>query len=798
MNWTKLLVSATLVAALALAGCEGDDGRDGAPGPAGPAGPPGPPGTGVDPGAPVGDPAGVLSGTITGVAIDTAASAFVTVTFEVTDAAGAPVSGLTQFEAGISKLVTPAGDRPYWQSYINRETPFRPTTVLWAYVENGEAIEIEPGVYEYTMSTDLEAAKDQTFPNITSPAGTAVLESLDLEFDPTVPHRLVVGAYTPRGTTPTTFLNMVVDFVPDSLPDLIPGLTNWVVTNESCGSCHGSSENRSLLAFPNVHDGVRYDVNYCGQCHSGNMYDGEQSTDTEWVKLDMVTMIHKLHADTGDYFASSRDYGNVHYPQPVSNCLTCHDNNRMPKPEDRAAADALIFQERPSTEACGTCHEVDFTREGLFHLFADAPASLCLGCHGPDSVVLPVADLHNDFYSTPNNPVVAEDFYVFEFEIAAVVLNEVLEPQVRFRLLADGAAIDLDNLPDGLTGLGNLAFRLAYSMPQGDSVSGPAVPMPIDFNNRGGESRQYYDLDVPLVDGESFDQPVSRSLSDAVTAPGFAGPDAEGYYTTAFGIGPTPAAFPEGSVLRAIGFEGYFNTPGPDSVDAGNISGETILVGIGEGVDHPRRKIASIDNCNACHERLGFHSNSSRRGSVDYCTTCHNPEVSSSNVFAGVIPDVWDKFDTPVSAQLSMNLKDLVHATHAGKPVGGDPIREVPFAFIRGTVAGGRGQGAYDFSDIGYPAALADCETCHLPDTYKLPIESGALWSVVDAVPALAGTAADYAPEVAERQGPTAASCYGCHNTSVAKAHFELNTTPTGEACATCHGAGRLVPGHDE
>jgi OmcA/MtrC family decaheme c-type cytochrome len=509
-------------------------------------------------------------------------------------------------------------------------------------------------------------------------------------------------------------------------------------------------------------------------------------------------MIHKMHVNGLAYNVDGRDYTSVHYPQPVSNCLTCHDNNRMPKPAGRLAADAVAFQERPSAEACGTCHNINFTTGSFSHLFGNAPASDCLTCHGPGTTIAPLTAYHNDFYSTPNNPVVAEDFYVFEWQIASVVLNASLQPQVKFRLLADGVPMVLNALPTGVTGLGNLAFRLVYSMPQGDSVSGPAIPAPIDWNNRGGGSRLYYDLATPLVDGNSYDQPVNRSLSNAITAVGFSGPDAEGYYTTAFGIGTTPAAFPAGSLLRAIGFEGYPNTPGPalPENEGANISGRTILVGIGENAPKPRRVIADIEKCDACHERLGFHSNSSRRGDVDYCATCHNPEMSSSNVFSGLLPEPR-AFDTPVSAQLSMNLKDLVHATHAGKPVGGDPIREIPFAFIRGTVAGGSGQGPYDFSDIGYPAKLADCETCHLPDTYKLPVDSGALWTVVDAVPALAGNAAAYAPELAERQGPTAASCYGCHNSAAIKTHLDLNTTSTGEACSVCHGSGKIVPGHD-
>jgi OmcA/MtrC family decaheme c-type cytochrome len=803
-NWTRLLATATCAASLALAGCSGSDGKDGpagppgppgAPGAPGPEGPPGPPG-GFDP---IGDANGVLTGSITNVEIDTSASAFLTVTFEVQDGTGLPVTGLTSFAFTVAKLVSPTGERAYWQSYINRAAPgSRPTVTLWATAESGTPTEIEPGVYQYTLAADLETAADR-LPELTSTAWPAIRDALDLAYDPAVPHRVGI-----QSTTSGIRYNAVMDFVPADLPTLIPDLVNRVVTNESCGSCHGNSADRASLSFPNLHGGLRFDADYCVTCHNPNFYDGYQSTDTEWVDLDMVTMTHKLHGASQlgiQYSASNRSYSSLGYPQPVTNCLTCHDNNRMPKPEGRSAADHVAFQARPSEDACGTCHAIDFSDGGFNHNFAGSPASTCETCHGLDAQIAPVANFHNDFYSTPNNPVVAEDFYVFEWQIASVVLNDDLQPQVKFRLLADGEpmdlAADLSGLPAGVTGFGNLAFRLVYTMPQGDSAYGPAIPAPIDWNNRGGANRQYYDFNDPLADPNlrSFDQPVNVSLANAVSA-GLEGPDAEGYYTTVFGIGGTLPAFPAMSMLRAIGFEGYPNTPGPAAVGGQNVSGRTIVVGIGENAPQPRRVIADIENCDTCHEKLGFHSNSSRRGSVDYCSTCHNPEMSSSNIFAGVLPS--GTYEGYAVQQLPNNLKDMVHGIHAGKPVGAAAIREVPFNFIRGMFAGGGGgAGPHVFEKVGYPASLADCQTCHLPGTYNLPIPSGALWTVVDAVPALAATVELYAPELAVRMAPTGATCYGCHNSSTVKAHIDLNTTATGEACAVCHGAGKIVPGHD-
>jgi OmcA/MtrC family decaheme c-type cytochrome len=805
-NWTRLLATATIATALAMAGCSGDDGKDGAQdpagptGPTGPAGPTGPIGQPAPTPTPVGNAVGTLSGGITNIAIDTSASAFITVTFTVDDAAGKPVTGLTAFEFGIAKLVSPTGEPPYWQSYINRQGPAsRPTAVLWATTERPTTAkpvtEISAGVYKYTFSTDLEAAKNQTFPGLTSPAAVDVLAKLDRTYVPTLPHRLTVAS-----TSGASRYNAVMDFVPANLPTMLPNLVNRVVTNESCGSCHGASADRSLLSFPNLHGNTRFDADFCVTCHNPNMYDGYQSTNTKWVDLDLVTIVHKLHSDSGDYFASSRDYGHVHYPQAISNCLTCHDNNRMPKAAGRNATDAVAFQLRPSAEACGTCHEINFTRDAFSHQFANSGATACFSCHGPNSGVAPVANYHISNSSSPNNPLQPAGYVQYEYQIASVTVNELNQPTVRFRLLANGTPVDLKNLPAGMA-LGNMRFYTAWSAPHpGGPKAGPAIAAPVDFNNIGTNAgRVWWDIVGGVstsLNVRSFDQP--RSLGNLSAFVSTLIPAANGYFDTLPGITATPFAYPANAVLKAVGIEGRPNSQGVPIDTSAKIG----FAGT------PRRTIVSEANCLACHETLAFHG-SSRINAPDWCAACHNPENSSSNIFAGVIPPIVADPVTgqlvngageSTSGELPMNLKDLLHGLHAGKPVGGAPIREIPFAFIRGNVMGGSGNGYYDFSDIGFPANIADCDVCHIPGagTYKLPIVNGAMWSVVEGLPgAVPGTTGPHNPGLTVRMAPTGATCYGCHNTSTVKAHIDLNTTASGEACAVCHGTGKIVPGHN-
>ncbi len=214
---------------------------------------------------------------------------------------------------------------------------------------------------------------------------------------------------------------------------------------------------------------------------------------------------------------------------------------------------------------------------------------------------------------------------------------------------------------------------------------------------------------------------------------GRTGPDANGYFTTVAGIHPTtPLAFPAGSVLQSVAIESYL------TVNGVNLGGDAVVGFVGT----PRRSVADINLCLTCHEGLGFHSNSGRRNNITHCAMCHNPETSSSNTFAGWLERAGTGPAPPAAgtilfsstevagwlpfAEKPMNMKDLVHGLHASSK------RVIPFNFIRGTPAGGSGNGAYDFDHIGYPTRLSECGACHAStSSYDLPLDQNALWSVV-------------------------------------------------------------------
>lgn len=168
----------------------------------------------------------------------------------------------------------------------------------------------------------------------------------------------------------------------------------------------------------------------------------------------------------------------------------------------------------------------------------------------------------------------------------------------------------------------------------------------------------------------------------------------------------------------------------------------------------------------------------------EYCSTCHNPEISSSNIFAGTA-DYTGK--TKTYAQQSNNFKEMIHSIHAAG------VRNTPFNFIRGNPNATGGNGPMVFDEVGCPARLADCAACHKPGTYGMPSNDNYAWSVIDAQPSLVATAAAFSPLISTHQGPGTGTCGSCHDSSAAKAHYAINTaTEIGaEACSTCHAPGR-------
>lgn len=862
------ILAALALAGSALMGCGGgggDAGPQGEQGPTGPAGPSGDPGTPGPSGPATGSSTGDLTGSITAITIDAAASQKVTVTFTLKDAAGLPVAGAEEknFEFHISKLMPATVNAPtHWQSYINRsdqENGGPKVFIGGAERAKPTAVAGKVGEYTYTFCTPLGGvATFQYYGSGKEPAGAcsstvvanagtiasaawdAVKGGLDLAYSANASTRLAIAGRD------GAIVNLVQDFVPGSLPALSSTTANEVATNASCGACHAeNSAQRAKLLFGTKgsgHLGRRYDIRLCVACHNPNGYDPANSTDAKWSTLDFKVLIHKYHG-THDYPQNSpfggvgaigTGFNNNTAAPGVLNCRTCHDNQNpkvLPhQPASRPAADKNAWKANVSQQACGSCHDgsvataVDFSNhQGLNFIQGGKPVNdACEVCHGVTSrypeVAVPSA--HATPYPSYNNPELSRGAKKVEYQIASVTVDGTGKPTVKFRVLVDGTPLDLKSLPTSTIAIGAVNMKLAWSAPMPApttaAFSGPAIAKPLDWNNFGSNSgRSYWNREINIQTGTTsgpangtaltaaaFDQPPGVNLSNSGVIASLTGPDGDGYFTTVPGISPTsPLAFPttKGELtLRAVAIESYLTISYDDNgtKKSMNISGKAALKGVDGASSTLRRAVVDIDSCNTCHERVGFHSNAGRMNNPDYCVTCHNGELTSSNIFAGEATfSLAPGGGTFYYSQKPNNFKDLIHSIHAGaKRKVANPLD--PFNFIRGNPNASGGSGPMVFQNVVYPAQIGDCKTCHLPGSYKVPESPQYAWSAIDAFPAL-GTIASFDPTKTIRQGPSTAACGSCHNSTHNRAHFAQNTTaPLGESCATCHGPGQLFEAH--
>jgi OmcA/MtrC family decaheme c-type cytochrome len=205
----------------------------------------------------------------------------------------------------------------------------------------------------------------------------------------------------------------------------------------------------------------------------------------------------------------------------------------------------------------------------------------------------------------------------------------------------------------------------------------------------------------------------------------------------------------------AVGIEGYKNfTINPGTVNSAVVRdvgfNQVFYFPVGGAKVAPRRQVISQALCAGCHDKLMLHGGI--RQNVEYCVVCHNPTVTDVGMRkTGDIPE-------------SINFKTLIHKIHTGSNLTTD------FTVM------GHGNSVNNYNAVGYVGNTSDCEKCHLPGTYDLPLPDGLITQT---------TPRDYLTT----QGPATAACLSCHTTKAAASHAATMTSATlGEACDACHG----------
>jgi len=751
----------------------------------------------------------------------------------------------TESTASAPNNVGPDGE-PVLASALQATTDAKPTAMAAT-----QLVYNSQGYYTYTFATDI---RDPAFVgnNLTTNGVT---------FEPTRTHRIAIQLSYTNTAGETVRVNPYYDFKfvaytegctnADGCYYAVP-LTNPATETrimadvKSCNTCHNN------LA---LHGGGRVDVQFCVMCHTEGTVDANSGN-----MLDMRNMVHKIHAghmlkygySIWGYGSTEHDYSHVGFPQDLRNCNKCHSNTPAEgNPYQTAQGDN--WKAVPSRRACGSCHDgIDFTKpfgDGngttlnpdlpwatYGHVGGEqADDSQCATCHSAAAIGgvyhIPVTAavsgtapaLTTTYYAANDNRLPA-GAHTVDYDIQSVSINGSRNPVMVFRILQDGARMDLNTATStsdtaiwsGFYGAPSIYF--AYSIPQ-DGVATPA-----DFNAYVNTSL------LGIWNG-------SGTTTNAGT---LTGPDSNGYYTVTMTGRTIPA---DASLLTgAMGYAAMYqtNVPGYERtcgtapcVNGLNVTAEDkskAATGF-----TARRITAEADRCNNCHGKLGlftettFHSG--QRNDPKMCAMCHNPNRSSSGWSAdstAFVHGIHGASKRTVSYNWHSTVYDAAGVSQSSSTL----LSAIP------------GYTVSKFGDIGFPGILSNCENCHAPGGYDFSAglsqvqnrlhrtaaqgtmaAAGTVGSLSLSPYVTAGTAYGTAstsncnsvancnqPNGNLVNSPIANACFGCHDGQTTadpslsvEAHIESNgggsiyldratALTKQESCMLCHGPTQLVP----
>jgi OmcA/MtrC family decaheme c-type cytochrome len=568
---------------------------------------------------------------------------------------------------------------------------------------------------------------------------TNITSPVAVTYDPTLTHRLAMQI---ENDMPVT--NVIYTWQPST--GATSGiLTRDIVTVDSCNECHNK------LA---MHGGGRIDTRYCVTCHNPGTADP-----TSGNTVDFKVLIHKIHRGATlptegvtivGYHNSVNDFSDVVFPQDTRNCTKCHDGS------DAATPDANNWQYRPTKEACGSCHDDVNFDTGANHPGGIQTNAACANCHASGGAAGAVAAKHEI--------VLDDEADKYQFNVVSVTNTAPGQfPQVTFSVTdPTNGDTPYDITTD--TGLSNGSLNVDL----GWSTSNTAG---MDYDNEG----------------------TTGGPSQAVRVSGAGAADnGDGTYT----VTSATAVPADATGSGAAALEGYpvydLNGDGSYGHDE-RLAVKTAVAyfPITDSTADARREVVNVGTrCDNCHEKLEMHGGN-RNDNAEACVICHNPNDTD----VSQRPSDGSPGDDGLQER-SIDFKRLIHGIHASSEAAGG-FRETGYF-----VYGYRGS-KHDFGEVRFPGILSDCNTCHVDDSYQVPLSSDVSPSVVDSGSTIDGSGTlvvDLDPSNDLVITPTAAVCSACHDKAIAQAHMEQNGAQFGvsraaaaagtETCEVCHSSG--------
>ncbi len=140
-----------------------------------------------------------------------------------------------------------------------------------------------------------------------------------------------------------------------------------IVQLSRCNACHDQ------LMF---HGNGRQNTQYCVVCHNPTLTASVPGQTGVTQSLNFQNMIHRIHMGAqlptvvagGTFAIGSANYNDVHFPQPITNCVACHAPNTFTT---------------PTAHACTTCHDAPSTFAHAQLNTTSTGVEACATCHGP-------------------------------------------------------------------------------------------------------------------------------------------------------------------------------------------------------------------------------------------------------------------------------------------------------------------------------------------------------------------------------------------------------------------------------
>lgn len=544
--------------------------------------------------------------------------------------------------------------------------------------------------------------------------------SLPADFDRDATHTL--GVYARRDLTEFDLDRYVDNKVFHFVPSGAAPQPRDLVRSEACNQCHNP------LA---LHGGSRREVGLCILCHTPQNSDPDTGN-----TVDFKVMIHKIHmgehlpsVQAGTpyqiigYRQSVHDFSEIAIPRDLRYCETCH----VPGADQAAVADTgrasamLIETDRGTVSALegGTQSAAWMSRPSR---------SVCGSCH--DDVNFATGENHMGGPQVSDNQCAFCHFPEGELEFDSSIKGAHTVPRTSRQL--KGVNIQIREVVNTNPGQNPVVF---FKITDNDGT--PIAPSDLNFFN--------LNLSGPTTDYSTLVRESARQ--DSV-------PFEDGFTYTFQGRIPENA---EGTF--AVGAEAYrmvkLNAGTVKETDFRETEEENPVYyfAVTDAEATPRRTVVEEAKCNRCHAKLALHG--TIRHDPQYCVTCHIP--------SGTDEERRPEAEFPPQ---SRHFKFLVHRIHRGHDLEND------FTIY------GFGGSAHNYNELHFPGDLRDCETCHVDDSYMLPLPEGLL-------PTMAFREY-FSPPIQ----PVAAACLACHDGKDAAAHAFTMTSPFGEACAACHGRG--------